>query len=187
LREVAGAVFWNKRLTERCELRLGLGQLVFDGVQAGDDALGVAIHRGDRLTEGDRGDRGGCVGADAGERAELRGSLWKTSAVLTRDRLRRAVEIAGAGIVAKTGPYAVDFIQIRSGEALHIGPALKECAVVRRNRGDGRLLEHDLGEPDAIRVGGLAALGAPGQIAAMGVVPCEQKAAVLAFFVRLPL
>ena len=71
LREIARPVTRHERLTERCELWLGLGQLIFDRVQPRDDPLRVSVHRRDRLAERDRGNRCGCVCADAGKRAQL--------------------------------------------------------------------------------------------------------------------
>ena len=94
LREIARPRRGHQRLAERCELRFGLRQRVFDREQPRDDALGISVHRGDLFAEGDRGDRAGGVGADAGKRAQGGGVRREAPAMVAHDRLRRAMEIA---------------------------------------------------------------------------------------------
>ena len=67
---------------------------------------------------------------------------------------------------------------VGGGERRDIGPALDEGAEIRLHRLDRRLLQHDLGQPDAVRVGPRARSrrrDAPRQLAVVPVVPVEQR------------
>ena len=98
----------------------------------------------------------------------------KMSAVALDHGFGAGVQVAGAGVIAEAGPDAQHILEFRRGKRAHIGPAFEESRVVRRDGPDGRLLQHDLGQPDVIRVRALARRRAPRQLAAMAVVPGEQ-------------
>src|SRR4029077_7346415 len=90
------------------------------------------------------------------------------------DRLRAGMEIARPRVVAQTLPGMQHVVELRQGERFDIGPALEEAREVRTDGRDRGLLQHDLAEPHAIRIGRLARQRAPRQAAAMPVVPGEQ-------------
>ncbi len=101
--------------------------------------------------------------------------LRKASAVLRGHGLRAGVQIARARVVAEPGPQPQHVVERRGRERVHIRPARDEAEKIGRDRLHGGLLQHDLGQPDAIRIGGLAAQRAPRQLAAVAVVPGEQR------------
>ena len=72
--------------------------------------------------------------------------------------LRAGMQIAGARVVAEPGPQPQHVVERRRRERLHVRPALDEAREIRRHRPHGGLLQHDLGEPHPVRVGGLAGL-----------------------------
>ena len=68
--------------------------------------------------------------------------------------------------------------KIGRGQILHCRPAGKKIAKVRTDGRDRRLLQHDLAEPDSVGIGRLARRRAPGQNAAMAIVPGEQRGGI---------
>ena len=84
------------------------------------------------------------------------------------------VQIAGAGVIAEAGPGLEHVVERRRRQRPNIGPARQKARVIGPDRLDRGLLQHDFGEPDAIRIGALARRRAPRQLAAMAVVPGEQ-------------
>jgi hypothetical protein len=75
-----------------------------DAREARQDTLDVAIDRGNTLAERDARDGPGGVRPDAGEFLPLGRGRWKPAAALARDEAGRAVQVAGAGVVAQPGP-----------------------------------------------------------------------------------
>ena len=88
--------------------------------------------------------------------------------------LRAGVQIAGAGVVTQSLPGVQHIIERGGGQRTNIGETRHESVKIGTDRHDGRLLQHDFAEPDAVGVGALAGCGAPGQVAAVAVVPGEQ-------------
>ena len=89
--------------------------------------------------------------------------------------LRAFVQVARAAVVAKPRPGGEHVVERRRGQRLDGRPAGKEAQVEGDDGFDRRLLQHDLAEPDAVGVGALARRHAPGQVAALLVVPGEQR------------
>jgi len=169
---VAGGSGRDEGVGERIE-QLPDGGVFDRGVdveQAGEDADDVAVDHGDRFAEGDAGDRGGGVGADAGERAETGGRLGEASAAVRHDAPRAGVEVPGAGVVAQPFPVLEHLVIARPSQGLDRGEGFEEAFVVRRALIDARLLEDDLGQPDGVGV----LRAAPGQVARGAAIPCEQ-------------
>lgn len=81
---------------------------VHDVVGAAADARGdaqqIPVHRGDRLAEVDRGDGGGGVVADAGERFEACTSARQLAAKVRDDDLCRLLQIPRPRVVAEPLP-----------------------------------------------------------------------------------
>ena len=93
------------------------------------------------------------------------------------------VEVAGAGVVAEARPFDEHGLEVRGGQRLDRGPQREEALVVFADGRNGRLLQHDLAQPDAIGIGmnTAGAIGwrdAPGQRPRMPVVPLEDGGAV---------
>ena len=91
--------------------------------------------------------------------AALRGKSPPCSA--TTD-LRAAVQVARAAVVAEAAPQREHVVERRGGERAHVGKAGQEARVVVEHRRHLRLLQHDLRQPDAVRV----AAALPGQVVA---------------------
>ena len=90
-------------------------------------------------------------------------------------RLRAGMQVAGARIVAESGPRLEHIIERRRRELFDRGEALEEAGIVRRHGADRGLLQHDLGEPDPIRISDGARPRPPWQDATMAIVPGEKR------------
>jgi hypothetical protein len=86
------------------------------------------------------------------------------------DLLRGAAQIAGARIVSQAGPQREHVLFRRGGQRFHRGEPVEKALVVRDHGLRARLLQHDLGDPDAVRI-----LGAPPGKIAMAAVPVHQR------------
>jgi hypothetical protein len=80
------------------------------------------------------------------------------------------VQVAGAAVVAESLPEAQHLLFGGGGQVAQGGEGVQEAVEVRHDGGDGRLLKHDLADPDVVRV----AAAAPGQVAPSGLEPGEQ-------------
>ena len=109
------------------------------------------------LVECDRGDRGGRIGADAGQRAQAPPRSRETCRRAARPRPARRHAGCARARSSRAPPRRLSTSS--SGAArqrLDVGPARQEARVIRRDRLHGGLLQHDLGQPDTVRVGPLA-------------------------------
>ena len=136
--------------------------------------MGIDHHR--RAAEGDRGDGGGGIVADARQRAQPCLAVGKAPAMIAHHGTRAGEQVAGAGIIAEPRPRRHHIGIVGRRKVGDGRPALGEALEIARDRRDGRLLEHDFGEPDAIGIGHRAAerRDAPRQVARRAVVPAEQ-------------
>jgi hypothetical protein len=130
--------------------------VVVDGEDAREHPGDVAVDQGRALAVGDRRDGAGGVGADAGHLAQGRRSARQRAAVALDDVAGAAVQVAGAAVVAEPGPVGEHVVEGRVGEALHRREAPHPALPVGDDRGDPRLLQHDLRDPDRVRVPALA-------------------------------
>src|SRR5262245_42802187 len=129
-----------------------------------EDSTDVGVDGQDRPAKGEAGDRVRGVPAHA----------WKLGEVVRPavrcDLARSAVQVEGAAVVAEALPLA-DHVAGRGGrERLDRGPALEESEVARDDARDLRLLGHDLGDEDRVRISGAP----PRQVAAVLVEPGEK-------------
>ena len=85
------------------------------------------------------------------------------------------LQVADAVIIAETFPGSQQLALGGSGQGVQVGKFLKEAfkAAVLDYCTDGGLLEHDLGNKDRIRVGGLS----PWMVCSVRIEPAEQGAA----------
>jgi hypothetical protein len=122
---------------------------------------------------GDAEDGCGRVPADAGQGQRVLRRPRKPPLVFTDDLLSGAVQIARAAVVAEAGPGFEHCFFRHERERADGGESREEALVVGKDGGDTRLLEHYLGDPDAVGVGGFApgkgslALGEPVEQAAL--------------------
>ena len=92
-------------------------------------------------------------------------------------RLGAGMQISRARVIAEPGPQPEHLLERRRGQRPHVRPARGEAGEIGRDRLHGGLLQHDLGEPHAIRDRASRRRHPPRQRAAMAVVPGEQVAA----------
>ena len=116
-----------------------------------------------------------CSRRSRAARAAAAGSSGKRAAMRRDDGPRAGVQVAGAGVIAEPLPGMQHLVERGRGQRANIGKARHELVKIGADRRDRRLLQHDLAEPDAVGVGRLAGRGAPGQVAAVAVVPGEQR------------
>src|SRR5882762_5974786 len=134
------------------------------------DAPHIRVHHRGVPAVGE-GQDGACrVAADAFHAPERRAVL-REAPVVTGDGLSRdAVKIGRAAVVAERAPGLRHFGRAGAGQVLEGRVARQELVVLRDDAVDLGLLEHDLGDEDAVRLAGAA----PGQIAAVACVPGEK-------------
>ncbi len=138
--------------------------------QSADDAHDVTVHHRGGNAEGDRGHRRARVGPDAGQLPPAFERAWKCAG--RRDDPGRAVQIPRARVVPEAAPLGEDRALGRPGERLRRGEARKEPLPASRDDRDGRLLEHDLGNPDRVRI----SRPPPRQVALRSAIPaCEAQ------------
>ena len=135
------------------------------------------------LVEGDGRDRRRRIVADAGKRTERGRVVGEAAAELVGDDLGTGLQVARAGVVAEAGPGLHHVFARRGSERFHIRPARDEVLEIGFDRRDAGLLQHDLREPDAVRIRLHAARAvlrpdAPGELAGMAVVPGEQRGGI---------
>ncbi len=96
--------------------------------------------------------------------------------MVAQHRDRAGMQVARARIIAEPGPHPQHVI-LRGAAERRRHPA--SAPEISRKYGptgfDAGLLQHDLGQPDPIRIGPLARRRPPRQPAAMAVVPVEQQ------------
>ena len=135
----------------------------------------IAIDRDSLLAESDGGERPRRIGPDARQLPQLRFRRRKLSAMPGDHRLGAGVEIARPRVIAEPRPLLHHRLDRGGGQSRNIRPAAAKGLEIRLHRRDCRLLQHDLGQPDEIGIGQFARPGAPGQIAALAVIPVKQR------------
>ncbi len=141
-----------QRLLPRCRL-----DVVLDREHAAEHAGHVAVDEGRALAVRDRCDRTGGVGPDARHVAQLGCGARQRLA----DGLRTAVQVARARVVTQARPRGEHVVERRGRECTHRRERRHPLLPVRDHRGDPRLLQHDLADPDRVRI----ARATPWQIA----------------------
>ena len=142
------------------------------GEEAGEHSADVAVDDGQRQAVRDREDGARGVEAHAGHGQRGLERPREAPAVALGHVLRAAVEVARAVVVAEPRPGGEDLLLRLLGERLQGGEALQERLVVGSRRLHRGLLEHDLGDPDAVGV----RRPAPRELAPVAVVPAQEGA-----------
>ena len=117
-----------------------------------------------------RARRSRCRGPTPGTASAASSVLGKTAAVALGDVLGAAVQVAGAVVVAEARPRGEHVLLRLLGEGRERREAREEGLVVGHRRLDRGLLQHHLGDPDAVRV----PRAPPGQVAPVALVPGEE-------------
>ncbi|EET44092.1 hypothetical protein NEISICOT_02044 [Neisseria sicca ATCC 29256] len=122
------------------------------GEHAAEYAFDVAVQNGFAAVEGKGANGGGGASAYAAEGFQVFALRRKRTAELFDDLLRGFVQIARAAVIAQTRPQRQHFVLRRGGKRLYGREFFQETRIVVQHGGNLRLLEHDFGKPDAIRV-----------------------------------
>jgi hypothetical protein len=130
--------------------------------KASQDALHIAVDDGAGFVKSDAGDGRRGVTPDAGKRAQGAGGGGQPAGVIAHQAARGIMQGASAAVVAKSAPGGEHFGGLGGGKRGHVGKAAQKIAVTVQHRTHSRLLQHDFGNPDVVRVAG----GTPGQRAA---------------------
>ena len=175
----AGAPVGRQPRGQRLQSRLGGRQRLGHCEEAGHHAFDIAVENGGRPVEGDGGDGGGSIGPDPGKRLKALLGLGKTAAQIEGHDTGAFQQVARPRVVTQPRPFCHDIGIRRRRQVAHPGPERREAVEVVANGGDGRLLQHDLGQPNGVRVWPNAMdefprPHPPGQIPCVAVVPVHQ-------------
>ena len=102
--------------------------------------------------------------------------LGEVAVHLVHDNPRRPVQHARAPVVAKAAPVGQDLVFRCCGQVLKGGKAPQEAVVMVEHGRHPRLLQHDFGNPDGVRI----VRTPPGQVAGVFDEPAQQSPAKLA-------
>ena len=122
--------------------------VIGDREHAPEHARDIAVDERRPFAIRDRRDRTGGVRPDARHVAQAaRGTRQRIT-----DRLRARVQVARARVVAEAGPRGEHVVEWRGCERRHRRKLRHPARPVRNDRRDARLLQHDLADPDRVRV-----------------------------------
>ena len=122
--------------------------VVPDREHAREHARHVAVDERCALAVRDRRDRARRIRTDARHAAQLaRGARQRVA-----DGLRTRVQIARSRVVSEPRPGGEDVVERRGGERRHRRKLRHPALPVRDHRRDARLLQHDLADPDRVRI-----------------------------------
>jgi len=138
-----------------------------------EDSRDVGVDGGLGALEGEGGHGTGCVAPDSGEVEEPIGLGREASRTVADDLASQPVEVCRAAVVAEPIPVLAHGGGAGSRQRLQRGEALEKGVIVLLDPSHLGLLEHDLGDQDAIRI----ARPAPGEVASVPPKPSEQPPA----------
>ena len=152
----------------RVALRIAVGD-----EDAKEHARDVGVEDRRALAERKAADRAGRVGADALE-GEKRFFVGGQLAAVSGDRLARdRLQPLRADVVAERVPGVGHLLLGCGRERFERRVLVEPLGVLRQHAIDLRLLQHDLGDEDVVRIAGLS----PRQIAPVAAVPRQQPVA----------
>ncbi len=141
--------------------------------EAGEDTSDVRFDDRDRLVEGEGGDSIGRVAPDSWEITNRINIAGECAAMFVHDGAGRRAKVSGPRIVAESLPGMEDIVFGGAGQRGKIGESPEPLIIIRDNRCDLGLLEHEFGDQNRVGIGGTP----PGKIAAVLAVPRMEDAA----------
>jgi hypothetical protein len=117
---------------------------------AAQHALDIAVEDGSPHSAAERENGACCRAPDAGKFAEPRDITWEGTLQLVADNDGAAMQIAGPGVIAKTGPVMQYLVERRGGQRVHIREVRHETLKIGNDGVDLSLLQHDFRDPHAI-------------------------------------
>ncbi len=144
---------WRVRLCSRPEFASNgrLPRPTGNRIVAGQNALHIAIKNGVPLLRGNRQDRSGRRTTDTGQRHYGVEIKWEFAAEIVNDLNGGSMQITTARVVTQSRPQLQHVILFGAGEVTNCGKSTHKALEVRNHRLYLRLLQHDLGYPNAIR------------------------------------
>ena len=165
-----GRVSCGKRCAER-PLRFRRVYTVSAIRKARGDAQHIAVDGGRGQIKADRSNRAGGILPDSGQRAQRGIAFGEVAAVFAHEDPGRALEVARAAIIAQAFPKFEQAFFLYGGKGGHIRKHGKEARVIAKHSRNARLLQHDFGNPNAVRL----ARFAPGKRPCGGSIPRQQE------------
>jgi ribonuclease HIII len=178
--ELRGAVCGNKLRGVFPDL-LATGGRIDPGTnieQAREQAGHVGFYHWQGLMESKGGDCVRRVTPDAGQLPDGGDVIGKNAALPAVQDFCGGVEISRALVIAQALPTAKHIVFRGARQRNEIGETAKPLVVIRNYRGDLRLLQHEFGHQNRVRIAGLA----PGEIAAMLAKPAQKRTSECANF-----
>jgi hypothetical protein len=129
-----------------------LRQIALEAQRAGEHPLDITVQDGGALAKAEGGDGRGRGRADAGQAGQRLAVGRESPAMLGHHGLCAAVQVARPAVIAQPAPQRQHLVQGCGRQGLHVRKALQEAAVVTQHGGHLGLLQHDLGQPHAVRV-----------------------------------
>lgn len=131
----------------------------------------VHVHSRNALAECERAYRGRRVRSNAGQCPQCVECCRKRAAMLPEKSPRRPMQAHGTVIVPQSRPRPHDRSPPRAAQMQHCREPLQERSVLRQHAVNLRLLEHDFGHENFVRI----ARSSPGQITAVRSKPPPQR------------
>lgn len=138
----------------------------------GQDTRYVGVDRRDPLLERKRGHGTGGVCSNARQAPQPVGMRWDLPTVLANHGPREGVQVGGAPVVSQPIPTLANGAGPGPREIGNGGIPIQEPGVIVPDPSDLRLLQHELGYDDTVRI----ACGTPRKVAAAAAEPAEQSA-----------
>ena len=122
--------------------------------EPGDDTFRIAVDGRKGAVKGKGVDRALGIGTNSGEGGEVLGILWDLPSMLADQPLRRLPKLADPAVVTQSFPGAQEAVIICGGKGLGAGKTREEGPPALPHHLDPGLLEHDLADPDSVRIKG---------------------------------
>ncbi len=130
----------------------GALDVVFDREHACEHAGDVAVDQRRAFAVRDRRDRAGGIRPDAAHRPQSGRGRGQRTTVARGDLACARPQVARTRVVAESRPGGQHVVERRGGERRHRRELRHPAFPVRDHRGNPRLLQHHLADPDRVRV-----------------------------------
>ena len=172
----AGGIPWNKHARALPECFPTSGS-IYRAAEIKQTRQNVGFDDRDWPIKGERCDGIGRVTADAGQCSHRRETAREPATTPVLHGYRNRVQIARPRIIAQALPRVEDVTFRSPSQRGEIRETPEPLIIIRDNRGNLRLLEHDLGHENGVGVASLA----PRKNAAVLVIPIRQRRLELIF------
>ena len=152
--------------------KMRMGEAAFAAFKASHDTHHVAVESDERLIVGDAQHRPRRVPPDAGKLACVVQAARKMTSEIPDDRSGCGVEVSCPPVVAETGPEVEHSLERCARQTPDRGKGPDKAPEVGDRGGHPGLLEHDLRDPDAVRI----AILPPRKRTALVSEPAKQRA-----------